>query len=718
METDAALLHAYAGTRDSEPFQELVRRYAGYVFGVALRVTGNRHDAEDVTQECFLALARSAGTITSSPAGWLHTVAVRRAANLRRNEATRRKHEASAETRDGSGSGPTWAEVAPHVDAALDRLPEGLRTVLVLYHVRGLTQSEIAAELATTQATVSRRVKRGIDLLRRSLRRSGVIVPATVLATLFTTNASPAAPPALAVALGRMAIAGVGTGGAAAVGVSAGSVGGLTLTRAALAALVVVGAAAGVGILMRERPDAVQPMVAAAQAVGPVGNPAPVADEPDWPGEPVAVVGLGMNNLTVAPLAPGRWIYIGGDLQMQWSYAEGHHLEFTQEGQRIYLATDRGPPRLAGVKVESNDHLPVLLEVLATEPGPLTVWCLRTNEGTLRTLTQMPNTSKIESLVLSNPGAMREPRPLLDFSPLAGLSNLRSLYIQGCWPEADIAAVGELAELFSLNLSTCNVPVLPSLAKLKQLRYMELSGNVPDISGLAGAGGLRHLLMVSCHQVTDISPLAELTELRELGLFTCSKVTDLSPLAGLRLVRRLVVSGAKGVTDVSALAGMTDLRTLVLWSCEDLRDLSALSHLTELEGLSLASCGVEDLAPIAQLGRLDELSINKCRNLRSLPDPADWPSLARVFLRDCPELADISALSGAPMLTELVMTGCPKIASLEPLADLPFLTDLTLTGCEGVTDLSPLAGMVGQLGQVHVDERLAPQLQKLKDAVP
>jgi DNA-directed RNA polymerase specialized sigma24 family protein len=62
VETDSTLLRAYARTRDADSFRELVRRYAGYVFSIALRITGNRHDAEDVAQECFMALARSAGT--------------------------------------------------------------------------------------------------------------------------------------------------------------------------------------------------------------------------------------------------------------------------------------------------------------------------------------------------------------------------------------------------------------------------------------------------------------------------------------------------------------------------------------------------------------------------------------------------------------------------------------------------------------------------------
>ena len=119
MDTDARLLQAYARTRDPDSFRELVRRYGGYVYGVALRVTGNRDDAEDVTQECFLSLARAAGKVTASPAGWLHTVAVRRAANVVRNAATRKRHERSAPP--GRTAGHETEAREPSVTGGLDR---------------------------------------------------------------------------------------------------------------------------------------------------------------------------------------------------------------------------------------------------------------------------------------------------------------------------------------------------------------------------------------------------------------------------------------------------------------------------------------------------------------------------------------------------------------------------------------------------------------------
>ena len=66
MTNDVALLEQYAQTRDAEAFAELVRRYAGAVYGTCLRTTGDPYDTEDVAQECFMELARRAGSVTSS----------------------------------------------------------------------------------------------------------------------------------------------------------------------------------------------------------------------------------------------------------------------------------------------------------------------------------------------------------------------------------------------------------------------------------------------------------------------------------------------------------------------------------------------------------------------------------------------------------------------------------------------------------------------------
>lgn len=210
MVSDVILLQRYARTRDAEAFTELVRRYAGLVYGTCLRVLQNTEDAEDVTQECFIELARKAGNITSSLPGWLHALARSRAIDAIRKASARRHYEEQAMA-DGHDEGASaWADIAPYVDEALVALPEEVRLPLLLHFFEGRTQGQVAQALGVNQSTVSRRIEKGLETLRAHLQQAGVVVSVAVLAALLTTHAVTAAPATLVAALSKMALAGVG----------------------------------------------------------------------------------------------------------------------------------------------------------------------------------------------------------------------------------------------------------------------------------------------------------------------------------------------------------------------------------------------------------------------------------------------------------------------------------------------------------------------------
>jgi len=148
-QSELALLQLYARTRDAFAFRELVERHQNMVFAACHRVLGNRADAEDAAQNCFLKVSQTAERLRAPVGGWLHTVAVRSAIDMLRRRTVRRarEHDAAlhadrARTRDAS-----WADVRGEVDAAIVALPERLRTPIVLYFLEGHTQADIAAEL-------------------------------------------------------------------------------------------------------------------------------------------------------------------------------------------------------------------------------------------------------------------------------------------------------------------------------------------------------------------------------------------------------------------------------------------------------------------------------------------------------------------------------------------------------------------------------------------
>ncbi len=221
-QADEALLRRFVAAREADAFAELARRHAALVYGTCLRVTGDRHDAEELTQESFFRLARRAGTIRTSVAGWLHATAVRLSLNAVRARGRRRAHEAAAgrETADAAPEPSPWREIEPILDAAVDALPGELREAIVLHFLRSLPQAEVAARLGVHQSTVSRRVAEGLRRLHDRLTAAGVSLAAVPLADVLVAAADPAGVPDLSGTLGRAALtgaAGGALGGAGAV---------------------------------------------------------------------------------------------------------------------------------------------------------------------------------------------------------------------------------------------------------------------------------------------------------------------------------------------------------------------------------------------------------------------------------------------------------------------------------------------------------------------
>jgi len=217
--TDVALLRLYAKGRDPEAFAELIKRHAGLVYGTCKRVLGNDDDAQDVSQECFLELARKAGSVRSSLPAYLHYMARNRSIDAIRKASARRITEQEAAMLTENSSERTWADIAPLVDEALSRLPDRLRVPIILHYLEGRTQGQIAQELRLSQSTVSRNLDKGVSSLREALKKAGVIVSVAALAGLLTENAATAAPVAVIASLGKMGVAGVG-GAVTAAGVA------------------------------------------------------------------------------------------------------------------------------------------------------------------------------------------------------------------------------------------------------------------------------------------------------------------------------------------------------------------------------------------------------------------------------------------------------------------------------------------------------------------
>ncbi|MEO1584005.1 MAG: sigma-70 family RNA polymerase sigma factor [Planctomycetota bacterium] len=221
--TDLEAVRAFARSRDPRAFEVLLERYQRMVLSTCLRVLGDRGHAEDATQETFLKLARHAGEITSNAGAWLHRCATRTAIDAQRALRVRRDAEARAATplaAADAGEEKTWKEIEPLVDAALERLRDEDREVLVLRFLLGRSQVSMAAEAGINAGTMSRRIDRALSKLHAELGRSGVeIAGVGALGGAMVLAARSVGPGLdLAAGLGKIGLAaGAPSGGGAAV---------------------------------------------------------------------------------------------------------------------------------------------------------------------------------------------------------------------------------------------------------------------------------------------------------------------------------------------------------------------------------------------------------------------------------------------------------------------------------------------------------------------
>ena len=190
---DRTLLNRFVEDRNESAFAVLVSRYGGSVWSVCRRNVDGEHDAEEVFQATFLTLARKAGSIrgSSSLPAWLHGVARRIAANLRRN--ARRQHAVVAKAADLARSPSTdltWREGLTILDEELARLPQRYRAVLIACCLEDRPRDEAAAHLGWTEAQVKGRLERARSALHQQLEKRGICLAAVLLAVAVPPSAS------------------------------------------------------------------------------------------------------------------------------------------------------------------------------------------------------------------------------------------------------------------------------------------------------------------------------------------------------------------------------------------------------------------------------------------------------------------------------------------------------------------------------------------------
>jgi RNA polymerase sigma-70 factor (ECF subfamily) len=157
-------------------WDELVRQHADRVYRLAYRLSGNQHDAEDLTQETFIRVFRSVQNYQPGTfEGWLHRITTNLFLDMVRRRS-RIRMEALPEDYDRVPADEPNPEQIYHdshlgadLQAALDSLPPEFRAAVVLCDIEGLSYEEIGATLGVKLGTVRSRIHRGRQALREYL---------------------------------------------------------------------------------------------------------------------------------------------------------------------------------------------------------------------------------------------------------------------------------------------------------------------------------------------------------------------------------------------------------------------------------------------------------------------------------------------------------------------------------------------------------------------
>jgi RNA polymerase sigma-70 factor (ECF subfamily) len=174
-----------AGRADGEvALRELYDLTSAKLYGVALRVVGNRDWAEDVLQEAYLTVWRAAAdyrAALSPPMAWLGLIVRSRALDFLRRRASERADaaveldDAIAETVAGDAEDPMdtsqASEQAWALHECLRKLEARQREVVALAYLRDLSHSELAEQLQLPLGTVKTWIRRGLEQLRGCMAR-------------------------------------------------------------------------------------------------------------------------------------------------------------------------------------------------------------------------------------------------------------------------------------------------------------------------------------------------------------------------------------------------------------------------------------------------------------------------------------------------------------------------------------------------------------------
>lgn len=167
--TDNEKLIKQCQKKSSRAFDELYKNYSSLVYGICIRYTKDRAEAEDLMQECFIKILNKIGDyeFKGSFEGWLRRLTVNNAINFLKSKKSFMSEDVGEyEIQDDNFGSDVISDLSvKEIISIINRLPAGYRTVFNLHVIEGYKHTEIAELLEISDITCRTQYKKAREAL-------------------------------------------------------------------------------------------------------------------------------------------------------------------------------------------------------------------------------------------------------------------------------------------------------------------------------------------------------------------------------------------------------------------------------------------------------------------------------------------------------------------------------------------------------------------------
>ncbi|TYJ44799.1 hypothetical protein E1A91_A02G008900v1 [Gossypium mustelinum] len=310
---------------------------------------------------------------------------------------------------------------------------------------------------------------------------------------------------------------------------------------------------------------------------------------------------------------------------------------------------------------------------------------------------------------------------ILEIIPIAGIcSSLKEFCISKC---NRLSKIGEGLSTFTsleeLKLNGCaKLSSIPDLEEFSSLRILDISDceELETIPIRERCSSLEKLQVSSCPKLCKIGDwLSTSTNLEELKLSACANLSSIPDLEGFSYLRILDISDCYKLETIPIRERCSSLEKLHVSSCPKLSKIGDwLSTCTSLEELKLNDCAylsaIPDLEGFSSLRILD---LSDYHELETVPIRGRCSSLEKLHVSSCPKLSKIGdGLSTSTSLEELKLNDCADLSSIPDLEGFSSLRILDISDCRELETI-PIRGRCSSLEKLHVSS--CPKLSKIGD---